>query len=220
MALKDDVQRRLQALLDEAPSVTATKYQTAAGEYLHNPTARRYATKAKALLESTFGADSVFAKDATRFAQEANSLIEFEGLWGAVAAALDAWRDGYVFTVHAGAEAEVEGSLLETAQDLASKRGVNEPERRGAAFLAGSVLERHLRAVHTSHGGKKAEELTIEPLGNELKKLHVIDEVQRKRISAIGASRNSAAHDAVFNDTAADVKRLIETVADICARLR
>jgi hypothetical protein len=75
--------------------------------------------------------------------------------------------------------------------------------------------------LYAKHGGtKNPESLTIEPLGVELKGLKVIDEVQRKRISAIGASRNSAAHDLVFNDTAEDVKRLIDGVTEMCVRLR
>jgi hypothetical protein len=220
MALHDDVQRKLQGLLDEAKSVTATKRDTEVGVYLDNSMARRYGTKAKMLLDSTFGSTSPIAKDAARFAENPNELVEFEGLWGAVAAAVDSWREGYVFNLRAEAEAEVEGNLLTSAQELAGKHGVNEPERRAATVLAGSVMERHLRSVFTIHGGADAEKLTIEALGTALKKLAVIDEVERKRISAIGASRNSAAHDAVYNDSAEDVKRLIETVTDICGRLR
>jgi hypothetical protein len=36
----------------------------------------------------------------------------------------------------------------------------------------------------------------------------------------LGASRNAAAHDAAFKESDDDVKRMIESVTDMCARLR
>jgi hypothetical protein len=120
------------------------------------------------------------------------------------------------------AEAEVEGTLLgSAAQALATGHGVNEPERRAAAVITGSVLERHLRTLYGHQGGTQdPEKLSIEALGVELKKLSVINEVQRKQISSLGAIRNSAAHDLKFTTAAEDVQRMLESVTHICAQLR
>jgi hypothetical protein len=94
-------------------------------------------------------------------------------------------------------------------------------QRPDPSRSASSSVERHLRGLYQAHGGTQdPERLTIEPLGVELKKLGIIDEVQRKRIASVGASRNSAAHDVEFKESADDVKRMIESVTDMCARLR
>lgn len=225
VALDDEVQRKLQCLLDEAKAVgaTARPLGTAGLTTLDIAMSRRWASKVETLLSSVFGIESHFVRDARQFAPgTVSSPNDFQHLWGVVAAAVEAWREGLVFNLRTEAEAEVEGSLLGiAAHDLADAHGVNEPERRAAAVIAGSVLERHLRGLYKAHGGTQdPEKLTIDPLGVELKKLGVIDEVQRKRIASVGAIRNSAAHDLAFKESADDVRRTIDTVTDMCARLR
>jgi hypothetical protein len=143
-----------------------------------------------------FGAGSGFVRDVQRFAKQSSTWHKYQvnQMWGVIAGALESWQQGYVFNLRA--EAEVEGSLLgDAARDLARSKEINAPDRRPAAVLAGSVLERHLRGLYKKDGGSEdPEKLTIDPLCNALKKLEVINEVQKKKILAIAASRNEAAH--------------------------
>lgn len=223
MALPDEVLRKLEAVLKDADAVVATKHDVhGVGRYVDAEIARRWASKARTLLVSVFGENSALSQEAARFATHVHVAHDFEQLKGVVGGAVDAFRDGLVFDLRQEAEAEVAGQLLgQAAQDFAHLHGVHEPELRAAAVLAGSVLERHLRDLYVRRGGTEdAEKLMIDRLGVELKKLGAINEIERSRIGAMAAIRNSAAHAATFGATAVQVKSMIESVTDLCARLR
>jgi hypothetical protein len=55
MATADDVQRKLQAVLDEAKAVTATVQHHDYGTFADEAMAQRWATKVESLLTSVFG---------------------------------------------------------------------------------------------------------------------------------------------------------------------
>jgi hypothetical protein len=222
MGTKEDVQAKLQALLDASKEVMATAENVHGGRFVKGALSRRWGTSVLVLFRSVFGENSPLYTQASKIlARNFEHMDEVEQLWGVVASGVDYWREGYVFDLRREAEAEVEGSILSAAaRELATKTGMNEPERRAAAVLAGSVLERHLRQVGVALGITDAEKLHIEALSVELKKLGVFDELMRKAIVGHGAMRNAAAHDVVFSGTKEDVERMIFAVTDICSRVR
>ncbi len=140
MPVASDVERKLEVLRGEAAGVMSVARQSA-DNFADEGDAQRCASKAAALLTSVFGKDSHFVEDVRRLpSHETWHESQVKQLWGIIAAAHDAWCNGYVFDLRAEAEAEVEGGLLSSAtRDLAAALGVDAPERRAAAVLAGSV---------------------------------------------------------------------------------
>jgi hypothetical protein len=119
-------------------------------------------------------------------------------------AAKEDYEGGYLNTVRNLVQAEVFTSELEQAEELL-KSGY----ATAAAVIAGVVLETTLRDLCTTH---ELEHASLNKMNDDLAKAGAYNASQKKRITALAAIRNSAAHGKPEDFTAADVKGMIDDV--------
>ncbi|WP_438000611.1 hypothetical protein WMF26_13095 [Sorangium sp. So ce185] len=213
------IRSNFNALLDEGEAVLRTKKT---GDYyieVDVQASRKWVTSVTALIRSVFGENGSHYKTAINL-QEKIAVWKHQlaqEMFGVLKSAAEAWDRGYVFEIKELAEAEVEASLMDQAEELLSK-GYHQP----AAVLAGSVLEQHLRSMCARHGvathNENGNPLTLQPLNAALYKADAYDGNTQKHILALGAIRNSAAHEA--NATPEEAKRIVSEVPGLCGRLR
>lgn len=217
----EKVRQNLEALVSEGECVLATKHEP---EYdlpsVNTSAASQWSTNVVAMLRSTFGEGSDhyrIAKDrALRLNHGETHYSDAERLHGVVKAALMAWDNGYVFDLRQLAEAEVEASLIDQAEELLSKG-----YHLAAAVLAGAVLEQHLRSLCAKYNvsplGPNGKPKTMEPLNQDLCRAGAYSTLQQKQITHLAGIRNEAAHG---NPVAADeAKRLVQEALSLCGKL-
>jgi len=119
-------------------------------------------------------------------------------------AAKDDFEGGYLNTVRNLVQAELFTSELEQAEELL-KSGY----ATAAAVIAGVVLETTLRDLCSTH---ELEHSSLNKMNDDLAKAGAYNASQKKRITALAAIRNSAAHGKPEEFTAADVRGMIDDV--------
>ena len=119
-------------------------------------------------------------------------------------AAKDDFEGGYLNTVRNLVQAELFTSELEQAEELL-KSGY----ATAAAVIAGVVLETTLRDLCSTH---ELEHGSLNKMNDDLAKAGAYNASQKKRITALAAIRNSAAHGKPEEFTAADVRGMIDDV--------
>lgn len=206
------LKKRFDELLSQADEVAATKQRKNspyAGSYDHvdSDMLLGWCVKARNLLASACGRDS----------EHFNSFVEAEKpdpyeenptrlgrLRAVFLAAKEDFEGGYLSSVRHLVQAEVFSTELEQASELLTA-GYKSP----AAVICGVVLETNLRSLCEAHNlaiGK------LDKMNADLAKAGQYNSLVQKRITALAAIRNSAAHgNAVeFNDK--DVQSMIEEV--------
>jgi len=119
-------------------------------------------------------------------------------------AAKDDFEGGYLNTVRNLVQAELFTIELEQSEELL-KSGY----ATAAAVIAGVVLETTLRDLCTTH---ELEHGSLNKMNDDLAKAGAYNASQKKRITALAAIRNSAAHGKPEEFTAADVRGMIDDV--------
>jgi hypothetical protein len=166
--------------------------------------------------------ESIFGTKGPHYAMAKSSLDGAYGpatatLLGASRAALKAWDAGYVFEMRQLAEAAVEASLIDQAEELLEKG-----YHQGAAVLAGAVLEQHLRSLCPTYGvsllAPNGRPKTMEPVNVELRAAGAYDALQQKQLTFLIGIRNNAAHGAGV--TVDDARTLVRDVISLCVKLR
>ncbi|MBH3408767.1 DUF4145 domain-containing protein [Pseudomonas glycinae] len=166
-----------------------------------------WAVKAKSLLSNTCGEKSLHLTafiEAEKPRSYSNNFETLQRIKAVFLAAKEDYEGGYLNTVRNLVQAEVFGSELEQASELLAAKYVP-----AAAVIAGVVLETSLRNLCTEHGITHG---SLNRMNDELVKAGAYNSLQHKRITALAAIRNSAAHGKPEEFTAADVKGMIDDV--------
>lgn len=119
-------------------------------------------------------------------------------------AAKEDFEGGYLNTVRNLVQAEVFGSELEQASELLLAGYAS-----AAAVIAGVVLETTVRNLCTDHGLDHGK---LDKMNADLAKASVYNSIQQKRITAMAAIRNSAAHGKTDEFSIGDVKGMIDDI--------
>lgn len=206
------LKKRFAELLTQADIVSATKQKKHSQhmglyEQVDADLLLGWCVKARNLLASACGKDSehfnsfVEAEKPGPFEENPTRLGRLRAVF---LAAKEDFEGGYLSSVRNLVQAEVFSTELEQAREL-HVAGYRAP----AAVICGVVLEANLRALCEAHGlaiGK------LDKMNADLAKVGQYNSLVQKRITALAAIRNSAAHGnfADFDDK--DVLSMIEDV--------
>jgi Domain of unknown function (DUF4145) len=162
--------------------------------------------KAKHLLEKACGLESQHFKhfEEATHGSYSTSWDILERMGTVFLAAKEDFEGGYLSSVRSLVQAEVFESELEQATELLSS-GYRLP----AAVVAGIVLETTLRELCTQHNIPHGK---LDKMNADLVKANVYGANMAKRITALAAIRNSAAHGKPDEFTEGDVKSMIDDV--------
>jgi hypothetical protein len=122
-------------------------------------------------------------------------------------AAREDFEGGYLVSLRNLVQAEIADSELDQARELHKAGYVS-----AAAVVAGVVLETTLRTLCDSHAIPHGK---LDKMNADLAKAGSYNALMQKRITALAAIRNSAAHGKPGEFTAADVTSMIEDVARV-----
>ena len=216
----EKVKKNLKALITQGKSVLATKYTEEDDDsylWVDEPLAQKWAVNTFALLKSVFGKTSDHYKAAKKHEDSITEHHKAEALQSVLKAALEAWDNGYVFEMRELAEATIEASLIDQAEELLAKG-----YHTAAAVLAGAVLEQHLRSLCSKYGvneiGANGKPKTMDPINTDLCKASAYDLIQQKHITYLAGIRNNAAHGNGI--TPDDASALVRDAMLLCAKIR
>jgi hypothetical protein len=210
------VRANLVELVKEGEGVVGAIRGDPGFEWADEIKSRAWATNLAAMMRSAFGETSVHYTVASSVPQPSKAS-NARDLLGVARAALKAWDSEYVFELRSLAEANVEASLIDQAEELLTKG-----YHVAAAVLAGAVLEQHLRSLCPKYGviptAATGKPKTMDPLAAELRAAGAFDALQGKHITLLAGIRNDAAHgNPVSADNAAIIVR---DVVLLCDKLR
>lgn len=159
------------------------------------------------LLEKVFTRSSVQFEKFNEVFKDVDGVSNFHEAFGMLKAAKDDYEKGYLFETRVLVRAEVFDDLLEQAEYLFGE-GYHHP----AAVIAGAVLEDGLRELCKRRSIALPPKPTINPLNDLLTRDKAYSGLVQKRITALAAVRNHAAHGEWDKFAAADVKEMITWV--------
>ncbi|WHS59051.1 DUF4145 domain-containing protein [Pseudomonas sp. G2-4] len=166
-----------------------------------------WTVKAKSLLSNACGEKSLHLAtfiEAEKPRAYSNNFETLQRVKAVFLAAKEDYEGGYLNSVRNLVQAEVFSSELEQAEELL-KSGY----ATAAAVIAGVVLETTLRDLCSTH---ELEHGSLNKMNDDLAKTGAYNASQKKRITALAAIRNSAAHGKPEEFTAADVRGMIDDV--------
>lgn len=205
--------KRFSELAEQLEAVAAAKTSSAnpvtgsASIYVDQNALLNWKVKAKTLLINTCGESShhltsfIAAERSKGYGTNYDILKQLRAVF---LAAQEDFSGGYLNTVRNLVQAEVFSSELEQAEELL-KLGY----ATAAAVIAGVVLETTLRNLCSTH---ELEHGSLNKMNDDLAKTGAYNASQKKRITALAAIRNSAAHGKPEEFTAGDVKGMIDDV--------
>lgn len=132
------------------------------------------------------------------------NLGTLEALRAVFVAAREDYEGGYLKSVRGLVQAEVFGSELDQARALRESGYI-----AAAAVVAGVVLETSLRSLCGAAGIAEGK---LEKMNADLVKAGAYNVLAQKRVTALAAIRNSAAHGKTTEFTDGDVAAMIEEV--------
>lgn len=204
--------RRFDELLKQVEEVESTqtfKYSEFSGNYPHidGDKILNWSVKAKSLIAKACGKDSEHYA-AFSVAEEPQSyednVTRLKRIKAVFSAAHEDFEGGYFNTIRNFVHAELAGDELEQAQEL-----LNSGYSAAAAVVAGVVLETTLRTLCSRRGITIS---SIDRMNADLTKAGEYNSLIQKRIAALAAVRNSAAHGKSHEYETADVANLIVEV--------
>jgi hypothetical protein len=163
--------------------------------------------KARSLISHACGPESEHLKafseneDTSFYGSRLGTL---EALRAVFLAAREDYEGGYLKSVRGLVQAEVFGSELDQARALRESGYI-----AAAAVIAGVVLETCLRSLCAAAAVPEGK---LEKMNADLVKVGTYNVLVQKRVTALAAIRNSAAHGKTGEFTAADVASMIEEV--------
>ncbi len=176
-------------------------------EQLDEPAYAAWGVKARSLLEAACGKDSVHLSEFTSslhqsYLSSAESAKYAKAIFDA---AREDFDGGYLSHVRNMVRAEVFSSELDQARELlANSYAVP------AAVVAGTVLETTLRDLCDKHGLQPTR--SLEAMNVALAKASEYSVLVQKRVTALAAIRNAAAHGDHAQFRAADVEPMIRDI--------
>jgi len=205
------ISERFAELLDQLTAVEATKQYHSdgyvRGEYVDDNILLNWKVKAKNLLRTACGFDSEHYK-------QFESCIEHGGyvtnhtvllrLKAVFLAAQEDYNGGYLISLRTLVQAEVFSTELDQAREL-----LNSGYITPAAVVAGVVLETTLRQLCIDKG---IDAKSLARMNDDLVKAGVFNSLTHKRVTALAALRNSAAHGKSADYDATHVKDMIEQI--------
>lgn len=215
--MTEHLKKRFAELLSQADAVAATKqskHSQHIGSYEHvdQDLLLGWCVKARNLLASACGRDSEhfnsFVKAEKQGPFEHNPSV-LSRLRAVFLAAKEDFEGGYLSSVRHLVQAEVFSTELEQASELLAA-GYRAP----AAVICGVVLETNLRnlcKVHSLSVGK------LDKMNADLAKAGQYNSLVQKRVTALTAIRNSAAHGNAADFDDKDVQSMIEEVERLVA---
>jgi hypothetical protein len=204
--------RRFSELVDQLAAVEQSKhfetdFSGKSREYVDDQLLLNWRVKARSLLVNACGEASQHFKafaEAEETSMYTTNLQILARVRAVFLAAKEDYEGGYLSSVRNLVQAEVFESELEQASELLAA-GFVAP----AAVVAGVVLETALRNLCSLHSLAPA---SLERMNADLTKAGAYNSLVQKRITALAAIRNSAAHGKTSEYTAADVKAMVPDV--------
>ena len=208
----EHLRKRFQELADQGDAIAKTKqtkHSSYAGNYevVDPDMLLGWCVKVRNLLANACGRDSehfksfVEAEEPRPFEENPARLTRLRAVF---LAAREDFEGGYLTSMRRLVEAEVFSSELDQARELLAA-GYRVP----AGVVSGVVLEtalRHLCKTHCIETGK------LEKMNADLVKAGEYNTLVQKRVTALAAIRNSAAHGNEGEFDQADVKSMIDEV--------
>lgn len=193
--------------LQKATTMTGDPRRGFQTEYLAPESTLNWSVKVKALLERVCGKESSYLQwfteaDGTQMFDI--GIARFERMSAVFLAAKEDFEGGYLNSLRNLVQADVFTSELEQASGLLTAGYAS-----ASAVIAGVVLETSLRNLCTDHGISPAG---LNKMNDDLAKAGAYNSLQQKRITAMAAIRNSAAHGKKDEFDAGDVKGMIDEV--------
>lgn len=163
--------------------------------------------KARSLIERACGEQSSHLKmylEAEKLVSYDSYMNQLKRIKAVFLGAKEDFEGGYLNSLRNLVQAEVFGSELDQARELLSTGYVS-----AAAVIAGVVLETTVRNLCTDHDLDHGK---LDKMNADLAKASVYNSLQQKRITAMAAIRNSAAHGKTGEFNTGDVKGMIDDV--------
>lgn len=204
--------KRFAELADQIEQIAATertKHSEYSGAYQHiePDLLLAWCVKARNLIVSACGKDSEHMKAfnvAEKLGPYENNPAVLKRVRAVFLAAKEDFEGGYLTSLRHLVEAEVFSSELDQAAELLAA-GYRGP----AAVICGVVLETNLRHLCTARGLPVGK---LDKMNADLAKAGVYNTLVQKRITALAAIRNSAAHGNEVEFGTADVNAMIQEV--------
>ncbi len=205
--------KRFSELAEQLEAVAAAKTSSAnpvtgsASIYVDQNALLNWKVKAKTLLINTCGEPShhltsfIAAERSTGYGTNYDILKKLRAVFLAVQ---EDFEGGYLNSLRNLVQAEVFSNELEQAEELLGRGYAT-----AAAVIAGVVLETALRDLCTAHG---IEHGSLNKMNDDLARANAYNATQKKRITALAGTRNSAAHGKPEEFTTAEVKGMIDDV--------
>ncbi|WP_311240601.1 MULTISPECIES: hypothetical protein [unclassified Xanthomonas] len=206
------IKKRFAELEDQLGVVAGTmqvKHSEFSGGYeqVESEKLLNWCVKARSLIASACGKDSdhyvalIKAEEPQQFFGNHENLKNLRAVF---LAAREDFEGGYLIPLRNLVQAEIADSELDQARVLQKSGYVS-----AAAVVAGVVLETTLRTLCDSHGIPHGK---LDRMNAELAKAGQYNALMQKRITALAAIRNSAAHGKPEEFTAADVAAMVEDI--------
>jgi hypothetical protein len=175
--------------------------------YIASDLILNWSVKVKSLLERACGEGSSHLRMFTKTEEQqgmGSNVERLNRMKAVFLAAKEDFEGGYLNSLRNLVQAEVFTSELEQAEELL-KSGY----ATAAAVIAGVVLETTLRDLCSTH---ELEHGSLNKMNDDLAKAGAYNATQKKRITALAAIRNSAAHGKPEEFTKDDVKGMVEDI--------
>ncbi len=207
------LKKRFDELAEQAERVEATKqngsavYGESIREHVDRDLLLTWTVKTQDTLSKVCGNESqhfIHFAEAEKGGSFRTNFDNFKRMKAVFIAAKEDFEGGYLASAHDLVRAEVFSSELEQASELL-KSGY----ATAAAVIAGAVLETAMRELCNRHNIPPA---MLGRMNDDLAKAGIYSSLVHKRITALAAIRNSAAHGKAEEFTKQDVKAMIEEV--------
>jgi len=210
------IKKRFSELADQLTDVEKTmqaKYGEFSGRYEHVDPEKflNWCVKARSLIANACGKELEHYKSFVKAEEPKSYPGNYENLKelrAVFTAAREDFEGGYLISIRNLVQAEIADSELDQARELHQSGYVS-----AAAVVAGVVLETTLRTLCDSHGIAHGK---LDKMNADLAKASQYNVLMQKRITALAAIRNSAAHGKPGDFTADDVGAMIADVERFC----
>ena len=206
----------LESQIIDIESTKQQKYNAYSGSYTHidSNLLLNWCVKVKNLLLNACGENSlhlssfVEAEKPSAYSDNFETLCRIKAVFKA---AKEDYEGGYLNSVKNLIHAEVFDSELEQASEL-----LDSGYSSAAAVIAGVVLETTIRNLCLKQGIEVGK---LEKMNADLTKADTYNILQQKRITALAAIRNSAAHGKTEEFSKEDVKAMIVEIERFVASI-
>lgn len=205
--------QRFQELFDQLKQVEGTELQKrsllggSTYQHIEDHQILNWAVKARSLISSACGKDSehyasfIWAEEVQPYEDSPTRLKRMGAVF---LAAREDFEGGHLNSVRNLIQAELAGGEIDQAREL-----LGSGYFVAAAVVAGVVLENTLRSLCTQRG---LPAVGMERMNADLAKAGEYNALVQKRVTALAAVRNSAAHGKSNEYTTDDVKSMIAEV--------